>query len=63
MTKEQVIETLKQFNAWRRGAEIEQPNPELIGKAIDEAINRIEHPDSEIINEHYFNAIKSVEEK
>jgi hypothetical protein len=30
------IQTLKRFNAWRRGDEvIEQPNPRAIGEALD----------------------------
>jgi hypothetical protein len=42
ITKEQVIETLKRLNAWRRGADIPQPEPVLIGRAIDEAIKLLE---------------------
>jgi hypothetical protein len=29
------ITTLETYNSWRRGAEIEQPNPTEIGEAID----------------------------
>lgn len=35
------IETLREHNAWRRGAEIPQPSPEKIGDAIDAAIAEI----------------------
>lgn len=36
------IETLRQYNLWRRGAEMDQPHPEGIGQAIDAAISEIE---------------------
>jgi len=38
MNKRQSIHILEEYNQWRRGAEIPQPPPELIGKAIDYAI-------------------------
>ena len=39
----QTIETLRQFNDWRRGDEsIAQPDPTTIGIAIDDAIKCIE---------------------
>ena len=35
----QHIQTLKRFNAWRRGDDvIEQPNPKAVGQAIDAVI-------------------------
>jgi len=35
----QHIQTLKRFNAWRRGDDvIEQPNPKEVGQAIDAVI-------------------------
>lgn len=33
-----LIERLRYFNAWRRGAEGKQPNPEQIGRDIDAAV-------------------------
>jgi hypothetical protein len=40
---QQTIETLRQFNDWRRGDEsIPQPDPTTIGVAIDDAIKCIE---------------------
>lgn len=33
------VKFLKKYNRWRRGAEIEQPDPKEIGQAIDEIIN------------------------
>lgn len=33
---------LKTINKWRRGAEIEMPNPEQVGRDIDQAIELIE---------------------
>ena len=42
----QTIETLRQFNDWRRGDEsIAQPDPTTIGVAIDDAIKCIEEFD------------------
>lgn len=38
MNKRQSITILQEYNDWRRGAEIPQPPPNLIGKAIDFAI-------------------------
>mgnify|MGYP003642200004 CR=1 FL=1 len=36
------IQTLKRFNAWRRGEEtIEMPNPVEIGQAIDRLIDEL----------------------
>ena len=34
----ELIERLRYFNAWRRGAEGEQPNPAQIGRDIDAAV-------------------------
>ena len=33
-----LVERLRYFNAWRRGAEGEQPNPGQIGRDIDAAV-------------------------
>jgi hypothetical protein len=39
MTQEQTIQTLRRFNAWRRGEEtLEQPSPAIAGQAIDRII-------------------------
>jgi hypothetical protein len=36
------IQTLKRFNAWRRGDDvIEQPNPKAVGEAIDAVIEHL----------------------
>lgn len=48
MTKQEAIFILTEFNAWRRGADMPQPNPEIIGKAIDYAIKYLEN-ESKII--------------
>ncbi len=42
MTTEQIIETLREYNAWRRGGEGEMLDPKLIGKAIDAACDAME---------------------
>jgi len=39
MTRDEAIRILKNYNRWRRGAEIPQPPPFEIGIAIDTAIN------------------------
>ena len=42
MTPTEVTTALRQFNDWRRGADVLQPNPREIGEAIDAAIEMIE---------------------
>lgn len=39
MKTKEIIKTLKDFNEWRRGADIKIEGPKIIGEAIDEAIN------------------------
>ncbi len=43
MTTQEATQLLKEYNTWRRGAEIEQPNPTVIGKAIDRLIAHVEN--------------------
>jgi len=38
MTIKQAINIMKRANKWRRGAEIEMPDPKEFGEAIDVAI-------------------------
>jgi hypothetical protein len=42
MTTQEATQLLKEYNVWRRGAELEQPNPTVIGKAIDKLIAHVE---------------------
>ena len=42
MTPTEVTTALRQFNDWRRGADVLQPNPRELGMAIDAAIEMIE---------------------
>lgn len=37
----EAIKILENYNQWRRGADIPQPNPKLIGIAIDKAIKEL----------------------
>lgn len=37
------IEILKKYNQWRRGADIEQEKPWIIGKAIDVVVKYVEN--------------------
>lgn len=52
-----LIERLRYYNSWRRGAESEQQNPEQIGRDIDDAIailtrqTRAPDPFSQALNE------------
>lgn len=39
MKKKETIQTLIDFNKWRRWGEWEQPDPKIIGDAIDRAIH------------------------
>lgn len=41
MKVKEIIDQLHYFQKWRRGADIEQPNPTEIGKAIDGAIREL----------------------
>ncbi len=45
MKLNKAIKTLAIYNKWRRGADIKQPEPKLIGEAID----RVIEPDSVIV--------------
>ena len=36
------IKTLREYNEWRRGSEIDQPDPKRIGEAIDALIAEVE---------------------
>ena len=38
MTEKEAIMILIEYNDWRRGDEIPQPNPTIIGNAIDKVI-------------------------
>lgn len=42
MKKKETIQTLINFNKWRRWGEWEQPDPKVIGEAIDNAICTLE---------------------
>ena len=41
MKTKEAIKTLREYNRWRRGADIPQPDPTKIGKAIDFAIREM----------------------
>jgi hypothetical protein len=38
MTEKEAIMILIEYNDWRRGDEIPQPNPTIVGNAIDKVI-------------------------
>jgi hypothetical protein len=42
MTYLEKIEFLKNYNKWRRGEEIPQPNPTEIGVAINDIVEKLE---------------------
>lgn len=44
----ELIKRLEYYNKWRRGAEVEQPIPEQVGKDIDEAIKRLKSYDRDV---------------
>ena len=46
MTPPATTAILRQFNVWRRGADVTQPKPREIGKAIDAAIEMIDRLES-----------------
>ena len=45
MTPTETTTILRQFNVWRRGADVPQPKPREIGEAIDAAVEMIERMD------------------
>lgn len=47
-----ISDRLREFNAWRRGAETEQPNPADIGNLLDTAADRLDVLERES-REHY----------
>ena len=49
MKNEIAAQTLTRYNEWRRGAEIEQPDPTEIGLAIDAAIRALKNNNLESI--------------
>jgi len=38
----QIVGRLRRYNEWRRGAEVEQPEPAQLGQDIDEAAKMLE---------------------
>ena len=42
MSPTETATILRQFNVWRRGADVPQPKPREIGEAIDAAVEMIE---------------------
>lgn len=44
MNKKEAHKILVHFQTWRRGAEIVQPDPTIIGEALDVAIEALEKP-------------------
>lgn len=51
MDLKQALDKLKEYNTWRRGADIPMPNPKEIGTAIDIAIQTCERVLNEIPEE------------
>ena len=39
MTRDEALNILVEFQWWRRGGDIPQTDPKVIGKALDEAID------------------------
>ncbi len=60
MTTTEAANVLKEFNEWRRGSEIEQPNPSTIGIAIDtilEVINKLPEVDKNKVRTYSSNEV------
>lgn len=47
MDLKQAVELLENYNKWRRGAEIPQPNPTEIGVAISLVLERVKATEGE----------------
>ncbi len=50
MNKNKLIKFLRDYNHWRRGAEIPMPTPKELGIALDAAISIIEEVDEATVN-------------
>lgn len=50
MNKKELIKFLRDYNHWRRGAEIPMPTPKELGTALDAAISIIEEVDEATVN-------------
>ena len=61
MKLQSAIQILKRHNEWRRGAEIDQADPKLIGMAIDTVVNYLEAPQR--FNPKFERVIKDIESK
>ena len=61
MKLQSAIQILKRHNEWRRGAEIDQVDPKLIGMAIDTVVKYLETPPQ--FNPKFERIIKDIESK
>lgn len=50
MNKNELIKFLRNYNHWRRGADIPMPTPKELGIALDAAISIIEEVDEATVN-------------
>lgn len=50
MNKNKLIKFLRDYNHWRRGAEIPMPTPKELGIALDASISIIEEVDEATVN-------------
>lgn len=46
---DKLTDNLRQYNEWRRGAEIDQPHPKDIGVWIDEICKRVDDQNAKVI--------------
>lgn len=61
MKLQSAIQILKRHNEWRRGAEIDQEDPRLIGVAIDTVVKYLEAPQR--FNPKFERITKDIESK
>ena len=52
MDKKELVKFLRDYNQWRRGAEIPMPSPKELGIALDIAISIIEKIEEKVVNKN-----------
>ncbi|MDC7141182.1 hypothetical protein [Bacteroides finegoldii] len=52
MDKKELVKFLRDYNHWRRGAEIPMPSPKELGIALDIAISIIEKIEEKVVNKN-----------
>ena len=63
MTLQEAIHILEYANKWRRGADIEMPDPVEVGKAIDIAVKKLKENNAEDVNPYDIKSVSRARKK